>query len=395
MSATITYLPASGLILKGAHESMDPSAEVLGEFHPNRKTTWTSQGEVAQLKASEDPKTHIHNPELRRLARSIANNRIDIKRKALNAADYQAQRDNLEHLILIRLHQQLQGEQFTWFWLDEMYNEMQLDQLLYRMSFRDNPAAAQEVPRRGEYDTNKVEYDEIEFLLKKYVVSYDIPIEDPLMALINPVIPLEQNMDWSMKYLRENKAKEGLEAIGNYYDKSETGADAFEGTSAPSSAGKISNPNTLDSNGFHSKDKVVNELQIARNEFLKTYDLPLTHFACSPKTAFEIAQNTWTENNTIFNVEAYRTNGGVRSFPGLANATLVISLILPDNKIYAINKPSSILTKAEGPKITRSWEDNTRWTNQTATADFFQYKSAHEDLTMDRKFGVIFSVDTS
>ena len=124
-------------------------------------------------------------------------------------------------------------------------------------------------------------------------------------------------------------------------------------------------------------------------------DVILTHFACSPRTAQEIAQNTWTEPNTIFNVEAYRTNGGVRPFPGLSDATMVISQVVPENVLYGASKPNNVLVKAEGPKITKTWEDNSRFTMQTATADFHQYKCAHEDLTMDRKFGVIVDLQTT
>ena len=128
---------------------------------------------------------------------------------------------------------------------------------------------------------------------------------------------------------------------------------------------------------------------------MQQYDVVLTHCAMSPQTAMEIAQNTWTDTNTINNVEAYRTRGGIRQFPGLSETTAVISQVVDDNKLYFAAKEHNVLVKAEGPKITKSWEDNDRWTNKTATADFHQYKCAHEDLTMNRKFGLIIDLQTT
>ena len=398
MAKAITYYPKSQMIVKGAHEgAMNPNMNFLAASDTTLQTREeTLSGNVKQLVASYQTKTNLHNYSLQQLAASISQNKLKIRTGQLTAADYEAQRDNLDHLILIRLHQQLMGEQERWFYLDEMFNTLTLDTLLYRMSFQNNPAATQEVGPREEYDTAKVEYDEISFSLTKKVTSWDIPIEDPLRALINPITPLQKNNEWSNLYYRENDALKALQAIGNHYTKDATGAGKFTATSAPTdnATKRISNPSDLASGNVHSDNKTVNELQDLRNAFLKQYDMDLTHWACSPKTAMAIAQNTWTQNNTIFNVEAYRTRGGVRSFPGLADATMVISIACPDNVLYAVNKPFGALWKAEGPKITKSWEDNTRWTQQTAKADFFQYKCAHEDLTLNRKFGVIVDLES-
>ena len=140
---------------------------------------------------------------------------------------------------------------------------------------------------------------------------------------------------------------------------------------------------------------MVNEVQQMRNDFMEEFDMILTHFACSPITAMEIAQNTWTEPNTIFNVEAYRTNGGIRPFPGMSDATMVIAQVVPQNVLYCTVKPTNVMTLGEGPKITRSWEDNSRFAQQTAMADFHQYKCAHEDITFDRKFAVIAEISSA
>ena len=187
-----------------------------------------------------------------------------------------------------------------------------------------------------------------------------------------------------------------------YYDKSKSGAAKFETEDATGSKSvtndddsRISDPESLDAGSIHSKNKTVNQLQTMRTEFLKLNDVILTHGACSPTTAMNIAQNTWTAPNTIFNVEAYRTAGGVRPFPGLSDATMVISPVLDDNIIYWSSKPLAPLVKGEGPKITKEWTEESMWTDQVATADFFQYKCAHEDLELDRKFGCITQIHSA
>ena len=390
MSTSVTYMPQSQVYIEGNHESMP--------YHPSLLARTKITKPDGKLDASENKLVSTPlNPTIKRLASLIANSREQILTGQLSAADFEAQRENLDHLILIRLYNQLMGEQFRWFHLDNMFNSINVDSLLLRMSFKDNPAAAQKVGRRQQYDTAKVEYDEIKFELEKVVVSYDVPIEDPLRALIDPVLPLQQSNDYSMAYFREKEALEGLQNLKYHYTKDATGAAKFTSTSAPTdnNTKRISNPDTLTSGNVHSNYKVVNQIQDMRNDFMEENDVILTHFACSPRTAQNLAQNTWTEPNTIFNVEAYRTNGGVRPFPGLSDATMVISQVVGENVLYAASKPNNVLVKAEGPKITKTWEDNSRFTMQTATADFHQYKCAHEDLTMSRKFGVILDLNTT
>ena len=381
---SVTYLPKSKLFVEGAHESM-PRAPTLIASSRTEKIEGT-------LNATYKQHTTPISPEIRKLTAMAVANRNDILTGQLTAADFEANRANLDHLILVKLHQQVMGDQMKWFHLDEMFNTLELDKLLYRMTFKDNPAAAQKVGRREQYSTTDVPYDEIEFYLEKSVTSWDMPIEDPLRALISPIMPLEQTSDWSMSYLREKEAAKALDGLKYHYEANKNGKAAFthETRSSLPDDGKLNDPTILTTAGVHHKDKIVNEIQDMSNKFLKAFDVPLTHYACSPKTAMAIAQNTWTENNTIFNVEAYRTNGGVRPFPGLSEATLVISLALDDNLLYCASKPNNVLVKAEGPKITKAWEDNSRFTQQSATLDFFQYKSAHEDLTnITRKFGCI------
>ena len=375
-------MPNIGMYVDGKHESLPANPTLLASSRVEKI--------MDKLDATYKHSTKPLTPQLRQLVASIAANKEAINSGALTAADYEANRDNLDKLILIQLDKQIRGEQMKWFHLDNMFNTITLDKLLYRMTFKDNPATAQKVPRRETFDTAKVKYDDIQFYLEKYVTSWDMPIEDPLRALISPITPLQQTNEWSMQYLKEKEAVKALDNLKYHYNSSKSGAKQFEDLTKPADGNILSDPDHGNNANIHSAEKVVNEIQDMRNEFLKAFDLSLTHFAVSPATAMELAQNTWTENNTIFNVEAYRTNGGVRSFPGLADATMVISLAVPDKVIYCASKENNVLIKAEGPKISKTWEDESHWTTQTAHADFFQYKCAHEDLDeITRKFGVI------
>ena len=386
-STAVTWLPTRGSYISGYHEQAPHISTLLASAHLD------GTGKDAKLK------TILHNPQIKSLAASINNNRTKIYGGQLSAADFEANRANLDSLILIRLYNQIMGEQEKWFHLDDMFNNMNVDGLLYRVPFKDAPAAAQDVPRRGEYDTSKVNFDEINLDLHKIVVSHDMPIEDPLRALINPLTPLQSTDEYSMAYHREREALAALQQLKYFYKKDAKGEERFtttdESTIDNDNTARVANPNSISANATHSTYKMVNEMQDMRNAFMAQYDIILTHFAMSPRTAMNIAQNTWTEPNTIFNVEAYRTSGGSRPFPGLSGATAVISQIVPDNVIYAGSKPNNIFIKAEGPKITKTWEDNNHWTTQTATADFHQYKCAHEDLSITRKFGIIIPLSST
>ena len=389
----ITHFPKLGILVKGARQSFRKGQPLIASVHAaSPLESAPGKGRTVTME--------MYDRRMNDLAFELMANRRHILNGSLDAADFIADKSNLDHLILVKLYNQVLGKQMPWFFLDEMFVSMPMDQLTLRMTYKDNPAAAQRVPRRARYDQSYVAYDEIEFNLEKTVMSYDIPIEDPMRALLSPTEPIEQSQEYSIKFARENDAMEALKKLKYYYKRSDLskGADAFEHESAPTLASdddNIPNPEPLDANGFHSKNKTVNELQKARTAFLKLYDLPLTHAACSPTTAMNIAQNTWTGANTIFNVEAYRTVGGVRPFPGLADATMVIAPLLDDNVIYWTSKPSLPLVLGEGPKITKKWDDEEQWTNKSASADFYQYKCAHEDLSeIPRKFGVIMQVST-
>ena len=395
----ITYMPDSGMYIDGSHEEMPHNPRILA------RTTVTEHKDPKTLTASYKVDSTPIDPGLYAAAMTLARNRDRIMTGQLSGADIRIGGKDLDPLVLVRLHDQLMGEQMRWFHLDNMFNTMTLNQLVYRMSFKDNVASAQEVPARAEYDITKVPVADIDFYLTKIVTAYDIAIEDKYRATIDPVKPLKQSNDYALAYQRERRAARALADIGYVYDYSDGTFDeriSVGTTTVPAEhagSGKASNnlpdPDALSAGNVHSNTRFSREIQKMKNIFMENEDLMLTHAACSPNTAMAIAENTWTQPNTIFNVEAYRTNGGSRPFPGVSETTMVISQILPDNVLFFTSKPSNVLVKAEGPKISRAWSDNNKFTEIAAQLDFNQYKCAHPDLTKEgdnqitRKFGCI------
>lgn len=396
---SVTYMPGSKMYIDGYHQDMPSRPRVLAttELVETKTPIEGTDGQYhdSAWKAVSTPV----DPQLYAVARQIAAQKTRIRTGQLTAADIRIGGAELDPLVLVRLHDQLMGEQMKWFHLDAMFTSFNLNQLVYRMSFKDNVAAAQEVPERAEYDITKVAYDDIDFRLTKLVTAYDITIEDTLRATLDPVAPLKQSNDYAMAFQRERRALAALKRIGNHYKKDATTVKTrFEGGKpTDDNVTRISNPGTLEGTGkYHSEFKVANELQIMKNQFMEAYDMLLTHAACSPNTAMAIAQNTWTEENTLNKVSAFRTSGGVRAFPGLSDTTMVVSQIVPDNVLYFTCKPSGILVKAEGPKISKAWEDNNKYTQMASQLDFNQYKCAHEDITnIKRRFGVIVDLSTA
>ena len=375
----VTYYPSTGMVHEGdftSHVDSNPMASVSFTPRPNMDHAF-------------DAHTRLYSPELRRASQWVASHRGHF---GLQAATYDNARDELDHLTLIRLYNQLRGELQRWFHLDEMFQKITVDKLLLRMAFRGDPARAQRVGAREPYDVARLQADEIQFDLGKIVTSFDIAIEDPMRTMIDPIGPLQENDAFALAYKREFEAAAALKNIGNYYTKSASGEAQFNATTLPADtdAARISKPDALTAGNVHSDKRTANQIHLMRVAFLRRYSINLTHFAMSPMTIQTLAQNTWTNPNTIFNVENYRTVGGVLPMPGITDAIAVVSPALEDNVIYAASKPSGVLLLAEGPKITKTWYNNIVFTQQTAHLDFVQYKCAHEDLKkITRRFACI------
>ena len=313
-------MPTTGAYYKGHEENMRHGMQVLAQLDNPMFPTGDATSTLAASSANAYPRnlgtpgsytdipdikkyaTQVLDPETYVMAEQIGLNKRAILERTLTAADVEGGRDNLDHLILIRLYNQLMGDQMRWFWLDNMFNEMVVDKLLMRMSFRDNPSVVQEVPPRQPYDITKVTYDEIKFDLTKKVTSWDIAMEDPMRALISPTIPLEQSNQYAMAHYREREAVDALKQLKYHYNKGAAKGAKFDSEGVSSDANAIDSVARIDGeqhpNQIHSPNYPVDTLQEARNEFMEENDAMLTHFAVSPTVARRFAQNSWTEPNT-------------------------------------------------------------------------------------------------
>ena len=386
-----TYFPKAGAFVSGEREQYTPGMQMLAASRQQEPTRDPKTGEVAEIGGW---KTNALSASLMsgvRVAKAIKA-KLGQSPGMLAAADVNLpENDFLLPLIQVRLHQQIMGQMQKWFHLDNAFTKMQVDQLYYRMPFQDNPAAAQIVGPREQYDVNKVKYYEAFFELKKAVNSYDIAWEDKLRATIDFEPSLKSNLDFSIDYLREIEAANTIVKLGGFSSRTDTSGSGGKmlynhdsGTfvannGASSVANTRINPDAIDSGGVHSDEKTVDLIQEACNKFTEENDMFIDTCVGHPKAMMKIAGNTWTETNTIFNVEAFRTNGGVRQFPGLTGVQFVASLAMPNDRLFFFSKNQNVMVQAEGPKQYKSWDDPTRFRRIDAQADFFQYKYMLED----------------
>jgi len=371
-SPAVTYFPKSGTYVRGEQENYIQGQPLLARASFTQEESKAGEGKLGETKWN----TTLGDSQMLKAAQTLAAIKQQYNTGSLSAADESLGNDPLAPLIQIRLHQKIMGEQQKYFFLDQAFNQISVDTLLYRMPFQDNPAAAQTVGPREQYDVNKINYAEVLFELVKTVTSYDIAWEDLLRSTINPRTPLQANMDWSLAYKREQSAAAALKAgIKNYYNGSN-----FTSTSKPGQSGKRIEPDKITGGNVHSDEKVANWLMEGTLEFTKISDLMVNTAVAHPRTAWRIAQNTWTEPNTIFNVAAYRNAGGSLPFPGIPNVTLVTSQFIDKDVIYWYNKATNVAVRAVGPTTTKSWYDNTRFRDIHAMAEFYQYKVVADDL---------------
>jgi hypothetical protein len=81
--------------------------------------------------------------------------------------------------------------------------------------------------------------------------------------------------------------------------------------------------------------------------------------------------------------------------PGIMGVTAVVDVSVPDDVIYAINKPNA-LRLGEGAKIMRRYYDEDRDAEAIKILDFNQYLAVAEQITkLTRKFGMTISISDS
>ena len=96
------------------------------------------------------------------------------------------------------------------------------------------------------------------------------------------------------------------------------------------------------SGDFHSANHGAKELNESFNAFLKTNDVSITHVIMNTKLFTEYTENTWTKSGPVDLSPVRLGGGGVVPLPGINGVTAIVDVHVPDNKIYAINKPNAL-----------------------------------------------------
>ena len=334
-------------------------------------------------------------------ARNIGNHRQEISRHLLNAADINAgDSTGLDSLKLVKLFEELQGEQANYFVLREAFAQYELTRLELRIPFQSSPKAAQKLGPREKYSDTEIVYADFLASAEKLVSGHSLPIETTLQALISPKPSLERNNAWSIMHQIEEDLANAC-VFPNYYRKDGTGTDAFTRTTSTTddSTNRISKPDT-NSSDVHSENRTVDELQQFRNRFLTTYENYPDIFILNPNTLMAIASNTWTNNNTLFRVdsEGARIATGVIPFPGLVGCTAVVSPFISEGIIHATSSISNPLSFGIGPELLTSWQDEDIQAEKYTHTQFYAVLNGQktlDDKKIKRKFGINLELETT
>jgi hypothetical protein len=358
----ITVMP-NGQVFAGEYDSLRyPSGGFLGSYKYDRKTSL-----VAKTKTTA---------KLTALAAAIEKLPYGADLTMLKGASTIADKTNISHLQLIRLYPELQGTPDDYFWLDECFVDRDVPQLEGREPFYDTTATAEYRDRLEETKSTKTKYDEIKYDLKKLTDKVYTPIEDIMRTIINPQTVDMSQLRYGFKWKRNQSALKALKDIGNNQ----------------SSIGKFEKLSTA---GFHSENRSAKELNELFNAFLKANDVKITHVAMNTKLFTEYSENTWTKSGPLDLNPIRLAGGGVVPLPGIQGVTAVVDVTIPDNTIYAFNKPNA-LRKAEGAKIMRRYYDEEKDAEAIKVLDFHQYLAVNKQLTkISRKFGMTIPVATS
>ena len=362
----ITIYP-NGAIYTGEHSADRlPTGPMIGSY--KMKTEKSPSGLTAKVIAKTIP-----NSKLGSLSASLQKSSLS---GSLNAAVTIANKTNMSHLQLIRLFPEVQGTPEEYFWLDEAFVERDVAQLEGREPFYDTTATARYLDRMEESKATKTVYDEIVFDLKKLVDKVYTPIEDIMRTIINPQDVDLSQLRWGFKYQRNIAALKALKKIGN----------------TQSAVGQFSK---MTAGNFHSDNKSADELNVLFDTFLKANDVKITHCIMNTKLFQEYSENTWTKSGPSDLNPIRLHGGGVVPMPGIQGVTAIVDSTVPNDTIYAINKPNA-MRKGEAAKIMRRYYDEERDAEAIKILDFNQYLSVDAQITkLTRKFGMTVPVATS
>lgn len=285
-----------------------------------------------------------------------------------------ANSDQIEHLQLVRLHPELQGQPDDYFYLDAAFPTRSVMGLEYRETWSDTVQTSRYNGRLEQMPATTKKYAEIKYDLPKLQNKVEVPYEDLYRAMISPLDAQISNTGWDMRKTRNDAALAAIQKLpatgnGNGYKT-------------------VSSPATITPGNYHSDKNVANELTEWMSNFLLRNDVQIDHIVMSTKTFADYTSNTWTVRGPSAIEPIRMPNGGLAPLPGIPNITAIVDAIVPDDKFYAFNRRNA-LRLAEGPKRMDRWEDKDRDATVYKITDFNQYLEVSTLLgtALTRKYG--------
>ena len=361
----LTYWPGSRNFYEGKHTERDPGSD--------------SAHLIASMTKSDDIwKAELKSPELIKSAKQI---------KSATAVANDA---NLEHLQVIRLHEEIQGAPQQPFYLEQAATVRNVDMLESRESWRSIGDSVQRKNRMEQVKEKVTKYTEIKYDVTKLAGKTWTPIEDKMRTIVNPETIDLQNLDWEFSYARNAELKAVIEGITA---RNAEGTAAANGTAL----GNIS----TDPASFHSTKNVATALSTAIKTFRTRNRVPIDVAIFDVAGYDRWVSNTWTGSKTgpMNGDVAHYPNGGVTQLAGFPGITAIIEPELGDNeKIYLLNKANA-LRIAQGPTLYRRYYDEERDAESVKILDFVQFLSVDETINHsaigNRYFSFLASYATS
>jgi len=361
----ITYWPSSRNLYEGKHTASDPGAD--------------SQHLLATMKKVDSSyKAELKSKELIKSARQI------------KSADAIANDANLEHLQVVRLHEEIMGAPDQPFYLHNAATVRNVDKLEARESWR---SIGDSVRRKGRMEETKekaTKYTEIKYDVTKLAGKTWTPIEDKLRTVRDPEAIDLQNLDWEFAYARNAELKDVVTGITDRNASGAAGTDDLGDIRTTSS-------------DMHSASNVANKISSAIKTFRVKNRVPIDVAVFDVTAWDQYVSNTWTGASGAagplkITIERY-PNGGVTTMPGFPNITAVIEPEMPDdNKIRFFNRANG-LRIAQGPKLYRRYYDEDKDAESVKILDFVQFLSVDKVIDHSaigsRYFSFVASFDDS
>ena len=274
---------------------------------------------------------------------------------------------NLEHLQVIRLHEQIQGAPDQPFYLEGASTIRNMDKLEGRETFRSIGDSVQRKDRLEETKVKKTTYTELKYDLTKLTGQTWTPIEDKMRTIQDPESIDLQNLTWEFSYARNQELKN---VITEGITKGASGA-------GETVLGSLKAAVTT----YHSPSNIGNAISAAIKTFRTRNRVPIDTAIFTPEGFDLYTSNTWVGTKAgPNNVEPQHfPNGGVTTMPGFGGITAIIEPELTGDKIWFLNKANALRT-AQGPTLYRRYYSDATDSEAVKIIDFVQFKSVDKEL---------------